>query len=441
MSGPGGFVVSQTSTPRTKWTLSQITAAVPSSRGAFTFPTPYDTKAWRVTDSSDCSSGSADDIWYIGYSYWRNMNYHANSNDIKLFVGTKHTGCLLFTINKITDAITKVGPIFGAGELDSRGIPWRAWSGESWYWCHTLQDWMYIGDRLNWYRYNVVNHAQQLWINAVGMWSGVFGSDIEVYQPSSSADDNEHVFTLRRHNSPNTVLGIGYYKESTGATRFYDCPTANEAAISQNGRWTFVLEGSEAVGANRVYDNTTGAQIVRRFEQQGNLGHYAAGWDYFVGADNLNSDPNATVLWKAAPPTTWSYQGVMHRNYDWDLAALNHYALPKQTEGNYSNQLVYGSMADRSTYQNEVTVVRQNSSTDMLIVCPIMTDLDAAGGGTDDYGQFPKGNVDYSGEYFIWSTNLRGSRLDVFVVKVPTQKLLEPGSPDPPPSGIHIRRG
>ena len=31
----------------------------------------------------------------------------------------------------------------------------------------------------------------------------------------------------------------------------------------------------------------------------------------------------------------------------------------------------------------------------------------------------PKGNLDVTGRYFIWTTNLGGNRLDAIVVKVP----------------------
>jgi hypothetical protein len=40
----------------------------------------------------------------------------------------------------------------------------------------------------------------------------------------------------------------------------------------------------------------------------------------------------------------------------------------------------------------------------------------------DDYPQFPKGNLDVTGEYFIWTTNMGGDRLDAFLVKVPVTK-------------------
>jgi hypothetical protein len=55
----------------------------------------------------------------------------------------------------------------------------------------------------------------------------------------------------------------------------------------------------------------------------------------------------------------------------------------------------------------------------VLVVGQVMTDLYASGGGTDDYAKRPKGNLDVTGRYFIWTTNLGGNRLDAFIVKIP----------------------
>ena len=35
----------------------------------------------------------------------------------------------------------------------------------------------------------------------------------------------------------------------------------------------------------------------------------------------------------------------------------------------------------------------------------------------------PKGNLDPTGEYFVWTANSGTGRLDAFVVRIPTQKL------------------
>jgi hypothetical protein len=35
----------------------------------------------------------------------------------------------------------------------------------------------------------------------------------------------------------------------------------------------------------------------------------------------------------------------------------------------------------------------------------------------------PKGNLDVTGRYFIWTSNTAGGRLDAFIVKIPSHLL------------------
>src|SRR6185503_8496623 len=71
---------------------------------------------------------------------------------------------------------------------------------------------------------------------------------------------------------------------------------------------------------------------------------------------------------------------------------------------------------------NEILCFPLDGSLRVLVVAPVMTDLDARGGG-DDYAKLPKGNLDVTGRYFIWTSNVGGDRLDAFVVKVPGERL------------------
>jgi hypothetical protein len=72
--------------------------------------------------------------------------------------------------------------------------------------------------------------------------------------------------------------------------------------------------------------------------------------------------------------------------------------------------------------QNEIVCFRLNGSNTRLVVAPVMTDLNAGGGG-DDYSKTPKGNVDVTGKYFLWTSNFGSDRLDAFLVKVPNEVL------------------
>src|SRR5437764_14243490 len=76
-SGEGGFVeLSSDTAVRPIYSAAEINTFMPSTRTSFTFPAPYNTKAWRVTLPSDCNHLAC--VNHIGYSYWRRLS---NSGD------------------------------------------------------------------------------------------------------------------------------------------------------------------------------------------------------------------------------------------------------------------------------------------------------------------------------------------------------------------------
>src|SRR5687768_5128042 len=86
---------------------------------------------------------------------------------------------------------------------------------------------------------------------------------------------------------------------------------------------------------------------------------------------------------------------------------------------------------------NEIVCFRLDGSRDVLIVAPNMTDLNASGGGGDDYSKRPKGNLDPTGEYFIWTSNMGTNRGDAFIVRIPQSKLgVSGGAPAPVPAPL-----
>jgi hypothetical protein len=180
---------------------------------------------------------------------------------------------------------------------------------------------------------------------------------------------------------------------------------------------------------NRIVDLRRGT-ITTIDDVQGALGHLDMGYGYAVGADNWNPLPNATILLKFPVRSTQRPIGpVVHYNKRWDIAAANHIAHGNAKSLQAESQFACGSNASRvADMADEIVCFPLNSrrnadgSLDVLVVAPVMTDLDAAGGRDvfgDDYPQLPKGNLDVTGTYFIWTTNMGGDRLDTFLVKVP----------------------
>jgi hypothetical protein len=93
------------------------------------------------------------------------------------------------------------------------------------------------------------------------------------------------------------------------------------------------------------------------------------------------------------------------------------------------------------TRVNEIVCFRLDGSENTLVVAPNMTDLNASGGGSDDYSKLPKGNLDVTGEYFLWTANAGTGRLDAYLVRIPYGQLgvstpsnESPAAPAPAPA-------
>ena len=431
-SFPGGWVEKDGTGYRSRMTVSQIQSFVPSQRGTFTIPAPYGTRAVRITDATDC--GGQDCVWYVGYSYWRNTNAHQNSNDMLIFLGLNNarggSGPTLFKLDKTTDTITKVGPMFPSG---SKFVNYTA---EGWYFSATRPNTVYLTDGPKLLRYDVMTKT----FETVFDLSTQFGADRRAWQTHSSNDDLVHSATLRVI-STGEYLGCMVYMETTKTYRWYPkIGVFDECNLDKSGRWAISLEdiGVPSDLAMRIFDNQTG-QETRINGPNGTLGHLDTGFGYAVGADNYNSLPNASVVWSFSP--TIAQGPTVHYNVNWNMVAVNHIShLNAKANMPLSQQIACGSDASTNyAVQNEITCFRIDGSGEELIVAPVMTDPNATGGCCDAYAKQPKGNLDITGRYFIWTTNLGGNRMDAFLVKIPSQLLITGTDSTPPAAPANLR--
>lgn len=413
---PGGFVEKAGSAIRPRWSTGELHDFVPEYRGKFTFPSPYDTEAVRLTAAEDCDG--ADCLWPLGDSYWRNMNNHVGSNEMLIVLGLDRarggTGPTLFSYDKLSDVVTNRGALFAPGHrLNSA-------SAAGWYFSATRPTTLYVNDGTKMLRYDVASRTTEIVFDIATQ----FGEDREVWRMSSSYYDDVHAATVRLKGA-NVRLGCLVYMEITGQLLYY--PKAgdlDECQIDKSGRFLMIfeqLDGHNGVD-DRIIDLSTGAEERHLSRPDGGtLGQHDMGFGYAIGQDRDNRLPNATLTWNLFPAGPGP---VDHFNYDRELVQAQHIShtnaqpgLPKE------QQFACGSNADRMTYaQNEILCFKLDGSLAQLVVAPVMTDLDAGGGRSDDE-KAPKGNLDVTGQYFIWTTNVGGNRLDAFVVKVPSHLL------------------
>jgi len=130
---------------------------------------------------------------------------------------------------------------------------------------------------------------------------------------------------------------------------------------------------------------------------------------------------------------------LVYHTTDWavDVGHFSH----RNAKAGVSPEAQYGSSSNASQLDlpraNEITCYRLDGSLDVLVVAPVMTDLSATGGG-DSYSKLPKGNLDVSGEYFIWTSNMAGNRLDAFVVRFPAHLLTSISQTDITPPMVSL---
>jgi hypothetical protein len=461
-SFPGGFLETQGTGSRTKYTAAQIagTAAggpgIPATRGWFTFAAPYGTEAYRLTIADDCQQ--LDCVNYTGYAYWMNINNHQASAEMQIFLGLDPnrlgTGPNLFRVHKTTNVVTKVGPLFAVGS------PYRNHTTETWYWSYVLPNAIYMVEqptrrRLMRYDVSTQQFTAVFTILGQGLQSCQSANQCNKFitQPHSDATDTNHVASLWQTNANNTTTSLGCvtFNSSTNVFRFYPkTGDYDECQLDKSGRWTLLQQdiNPNATGCQTnnscddnemyVFDNTTGTRVLAYSGPVNTAGHTDGGFNYIVTQDGHNAQPSATIRWDYS--TTPTVGPLLHKSNDWGHPIMLHPSHQNARSGvAFSQQFFCGSGADRTSFRNEVTCARLDGTTTELIVAPIMTNLDAAGGCcAGDYSKFPKGNIDVTGRYFIWTTNLSGNRLDAFLVKVPSQLLVGDEEPPAAPTGLSV---
>src|SRR5882672_3056514 len=427
-SAPGGFLESATTGQvRPRLSAAVLQALLPA-RGPFTFPPPYNSAGVRITNATDC--GGADCVDAVGYSYWRNINNHVGSNQMLMFLGLNRArggpGPSLFSYDKTTGQVANLGPLFDP----AAGRSWH--STEGWYWSMTRPTKIYVDDNSRMLRYDVNTHQYETVFDVAPQ----FGADKIVWQMHSSDDDKVHSATLRT-TTTYEMLGCVVYHEDTAAFQYFPkIGDFNECSVDKSGRWLMSLEDVDHLYdlEMRIFNLATGTERLV-WDQDGAVGHADMGYDYVIGADQWNTFPNAILSWDFTKDPLSGF--LVHHNTDWSAPAPDHISHANAKAGvPSSQQYACGSGASRvdAVWGNEIICFNMDGSFKVLVVAPVMTDLNATGGGSDDYVKQPKGNLDLTGQYFIWTSNTGGNRLDAFVVKIPSQVLMGSTADTTPPT-------
>jgi hypothetical protein len=410
----GGFVEDTISTAvRPLLSASQIAAFVPT-RGRFTFPAPYLTEGVRLTNASDCNG--TDCVLSVGYAYWRNINNHAGNPTLLAFLTLDgQGGPTLFSYDKASGVVKNLGAIFASTHRLAGA------TGEGWYFSASQPNALYVFDRAQLIRVDVITRAQTVVFDAAVS----FGANRLIWQAHSSHDDTVHSFTLR-DGSTYEDLGCGVYSEVSKTVRFFPAVgDYDECQIDKGGRFLVVKDNVDGVNGedNVVYDLSMPGAKQTILDPDGAGGHSDAGFGYEVAEDNWHAKPGAVRVWTFGGGEAPTGRLVYHAT-SWNLRD-SHIAHANAKAGvPLGQQYACSSNANAVNVprSNEIVCYRLDGSLKALVVAPVMTDLAAAGGATY-YDKLPKGNIDVTGEWFIWTSNLGGARLDAFLVRIPVATL------------------
>ncbi|MGH7484721.1 MAG: Ig-like domain-containing protein, partial [bacterium] len=342
-----------------------------------------------------------------------------------------------FKFDKTTNQLTEVGPLFDS----SSPYSWN--SAEGWYFSYSMPTKLYMQDGSKLLRYDVLAHTFETVFDSTTQYPNTV-----IRQTNSSNNDDVHSATLEDASSY-AALGCMVYKESTRQFFFYPSPgDFDECQIDKSGRYLVIKEkiqtSSQYDVDNVIVDINTGIQTTF-LDQNGAGGHSDLGYGWYLSADNWNANANAWRLWDLSDPLTAGISlnignllqgGLVYHDLDWNVFDPSHISFENANASTpLSQQYACGGAANTiiAPHANEIVCFMLDSSVALhaeqaLVVAPVMTDLNASGGnatcpGCEDYAKDPKGNIDPTGQYFFWVSNLGGSRMDAFMVKIPSQVL------------------
>ena len=234
-AAPGGLVESATGVGlRATLTAGEIGAFLPS-RGRFTFPSPYRTTGVRLTNATDC--GGADCVLPVGYSYWSNINNHAGSETMLIFLGLNRQkgggGPTLFSFNKRTGETRQPrAAVLGRQPVQlehRRGLVLQRHASER-----------ALPERRS--AHAALRRASPIRSTTVFDAARQLGADKYLWQMHSSDDDRVHSATLRQASYLRDARLRRLQRGDGRVTFFAKKGDFDECQIDRSGRWLVIKE-------------------------------------------------------------------------------------------------------------------------------------------------------------------------------------------------------
>lgn len=382
-------------------------------RGPFQFPAPYGTQGIRLTNPADM--GGNDALWPCGYSYWQNINAHAGLPYVLVFLGSDRQrggqGPSIYIVDKASGIVTPYDPLFGP----YHPLSWA--TGEGWYWSATEPFILYVSDPTHLWRMDVRTREMTPVVD-VTEEAAQYG--VYLWQWHTSADGLTHSATWKDAQTYE-AKGSVVFRDGKPISLHPGKPDLDECQIDKGGQWLVIKEQVDGLHGEDNIIVRLDTQSERYIsDENGAAGHSDNGYGYMVAADNWHPLPNAIRVWQF--DNSLEPQGkVAYHGPSWE-GEINHLSHCNATTDPLDTQWVIGSGANRiqAPRNNEIVAFCLDGSLEVAVIAPVMTDLDAPGGGSE-YNKLPKANVDPYGEWICWTSNWGGNRLDAFLVRVPDE--------------------
>jgi hypothetical protein len=368
-------------------------------RGAFRFPAPYHTEAFRITNASD------GEVLPRNYSYWRQTNDHASADHILVFAGIRGAGPTLFSLHKRTGHVEKIGPLF-------TGTPLEGATGEGMYFSAIDPQVLYCAIGSTMMRYRVGDRS----LTPVFDASECMHRRVLLWQMHTAYDDRTHSATVRDAGT-GADLGACVFREAGGQFAFIERRgDYDECQIDKSGDWLVIKENVDGRNGedNRIVNVHTLAE--RTFlDEAGAAGHSDNGFGYIVGEDNWHARSAAVRVWNLADLDAAPGGALVYHTTEWG-AGVGHVSHANARRSlPVARQWAWVSNATPKNLPraNEIITFPLDGSLRVIVVAPNLVQFTG-----DLYDDLPKGNCDLTGEYFLWVGSPEGRR-DLLMVHLP----------------------
>lgn len=329
-------------------------------KGPFEFPTTG-TRGVRLTNADDGV------VRPVGMTYWPNLSASEGRDWLWLFLSL-NDHYTLYRIYK-SGAVERV-----------KDLPFIGW-GEFSYFSFRDPDLLFVpqGNRL--IAHDVDSDEQYVVFDAPGA----------IRQCHSSADGQVHSMTL---DGQPAVHRRGEFMVFEPQGEYDECD------LDKSGRWFLIKEGAQ----NRVIDLESGEESIIT-DAEGALGHSDMGYGYMVGEEDQTAPGGDFRLWQFPH---WD-RGIVYTTGSWDEQTryVSH-CNAKPGDAAYQQALF-------CSIQDEIVLAPLDGSMNRRVICPTLVDMNASGGGPDEYWKKPRAVIDPSGTCCVWTANAGTDRLDAFL--------------------------